>query len=97
MRFLRASTHRPDSPLQVHDSAVFARLGFSFWDRWRVSEEVEFRKIPRYDGREPSNSRRFLRGEPVGFGYSDEWFRLLKVYECEEQREKNGWVRGWDI
>jgi len=94
MRFLRASTHRPDSPLQTHDSSVFARLGFTFWDRWRVSEELELRKIPRCNGHEPSDSRRFLRGEPVGVGFSDEWFRLLKVYECEDEREKDGWVRG---
>ena len=97
MRFLRASTHRPDSPLQIHDSSVFARLGFTCWDRWRVSEEVELRKIPRCNGHEPSDSRRSLRGEAVGFGYSDEWFRLLKVYECEEQREKDGWVREWNV
>ena len=97
MRFLRASTHRPDSPLQLHRPTVFARLGFTFWDRWRVSEEVELRNTPRGITGGPLNGRWHVVGEPGYLGQSEEWFRSLKVYKCEEEREIDGWVRGWDI
>lgn len=95
MRFLRASTHRPDSPLQDHDASVFRRLGFTFWDRWRVSAELELRSTPRSITGGPLNGRYYSVGEPGYLGYSEEWFRLLKVYECEEKREIDGWQRGW--
>ncbi|THX93143.1 hypothetical protein D6D03_10192 [Aureobasidium pullulans] len=103
-RILLMLRERPDSPFrtlgtQPHNVRTlqidhFIRLGFGFWDLWRVSVEMRLWSMP-YSIREE------LKGEGQGkvevVGQSDSMFRHWVIWRQEKQREEEGWMRGPNI
>jgi hypothetical protein len=92
-RWLRVAMLRTHSPLQECSRRIFECLGFSIWDNLRFMTELRLKSIPHFchppfpqDPEDPN--------DPLGqIKHSDELFRLLKVYEHQSQREREGWRR----
>jgi hypothetical protein len=72
---------------------VFARLGFDFWDRRRVSVELQLRAIPIRLRPCLLDGQAYRKGEPGWVNECEDWYHLSKVYEDEEQRMLHGWKR----
>jgi hypothetical protein len=89
---LRVYRLRSDSPLRDSDWHAFHCLGFGFWDRRRISVEIGLRT--RYNDSAQTLSQG-EHGSQKGHSssMSDDMFRLLRVYEQQKERERQGWRR----
>lgn len=93
--YIRAMTNGPESPLRSPDSRVFDRLGFGSWDSRRVMDDLLLRMPPRpYDFR-PERAHLYAPGGPDYISRSDSIFRLQSIYKQENEREQDGWQRGY--
>jgi hypothetical protein len=92
--YARAMTRALDSPLQGSDVCVFDRLGFSFWDRRRICDELHLRMPPRQHESYPAVAHLYIAGGSGYISRSDMLFRLYSFYTEDEGREQDGWERG---
>lgn len=81
-----------ESPLQESRSGSFDCLGFGFWDHRRTCMELRIRTLP------PRLSETLVQSGDNSLNSccltrSEQMFRLLKLYNQQEQREQDGWHR----
>ena len=79
-----------ESPLQESRTESFDCLGFGFWDHRRTCMELRIRTLP------PRLCEMLIQwGDSSLDSYrlsrSEQMFRLMKLYNQQEQREQQGW------
>lgn len=92
--WIREMYKRPCSPLYKAPAHHLTRLGFGFWNRARMSEELGLDKILRLVEVEGERGYKVVE---EGMSVSDQWFRMAGLQKQEEAREKQGWGRSMDL